>query len=58
MEQLDKVQRISLQLPSRINKAPTGPSLLDMETEQLNRLGCEIGEKMANLIPAPLSNRP
>ena len=29
-----------------------------MENEQLNRLGCEIGEKIGNIIPAPLLARP
>ena len=40
MEQLEKVQRQPLPLANRITKTNASPALLDMETEQLNRLAC------------------
>jgi hypothetical protein len=57
MEQLEKVQKLPLSLPSRVIKTICNSTLLDFETEELNRLGKEVGEKMGNLIPAPLAYR-
>lgn len=54
-ELFEKIQKLPLPIPNRVIKTVNAnPSLLESETEELNRLGCEMSERMATMIPAQL----
>lgn len=40
-----------------MSKTITNPSFIDYETEELNRLGIDLGERMSGIIPAPYNCR-